>query len=66
MKSQKFKEKIDQLIINSPFEEPKQHWDFDPTRGKHFIKEGRRSAGYVIASQSTKYQEAGEVITLPF
>ena len=61
----KFKEKIDQLIINSPFEEPKKHWDFDKTRGKHFIRQGRRNAGYVIASQSKKYQEAGDFIELP-
>ncbi len=60
-----FKEKIDRLIINSPFEEPEQHWDFDKTKGKHFIKAGRRPAGYVIASQSKKYQEVGDFIELP-
>lgn len=62
-----FKEKIDQLIINSPLEEPKKHWDFERTKGKHFIKEGRRPAGYVIPSQSKKYQqkEAGDFIELP-
>ena len=60
-----FKEKIDRLIINSPFREPDQHWEFDKTEGKHFIKEGRRPAGYVIASQSKKYQEMGDVIELP-
>ena len=61
----KFKEKIDKLIINSPFKEPEQHWEFEKTKGKHFIKEGRRPAGYVIASQSKKYQEAGDFIELP-
>ena len=59
-----FKDKIDKLIINSPFEEPSQHWDFEKTKGKHFIKEGRRPAGYVIAPQSTKHQEMGDFITL--
>ncbi len=61
----KFKEKIDKLIINSPFTEPSQHWDFEKTKGKHFIQEGRRPAGYVIASQSKKYQEVGDFIELP-
>ena len=37
-----FKDKIDKLIINSPFEEPSQHWDFEKTKGKHFIKEGQK------------------------
>ncbi|MDE0518125.1 MAG: DEAD/DEAH box helicase family protein, partial [Bdellovibrionales bacterium] len=60
-----FKEKIDKLIINSPFAEPDQHWEFEKTKGKHFIKEGRRPAGYVIASQSKKYREAGDFIELP-
>ena len=63
--SSQFKDKIDQLIINSPFKEPTQHWEFEKTRKKHFIKEGRRPAGYVIASQSKKYQEAGDFIELP-
>ena len=60
-----FKEKIDQLIINSPLEEPKKYWEFERTKGKHFIKEGRRLAGYVIASQSKKYQEVGDFIEIP-
>ena len=60
-----FKEKIDKLIINSPFKEPGQHWDFEKTKGKHFIKEGRRPAGYVIVSHRKKYKEVGEFIELP-
>ncbi len=60
-----FKDKIDRLIINSPFKEPDQHWDFEKTKGKHFIKEGRRPAGYVVASQSKQYQEMGDFIELP-
>ena len=63
--SSDFKEKIDKLIINSPFKEPLQHWDFEKTRGQFFIKEERRLAGYVIASQSKKYAEAGNFIELP-
>ena len=58
----KFKEKIDRLIINSPFKEPEQHWESEKTKNKFFIKEGRRSAGYMVTS---KYQEAGDFIELP-
>ena len=65
MRKKEFKEKIDQLIINSPFIEPKQHWEFERTKGKHFIQDGRRPAGYVIASKSKKYQSVGEFIELP-
>ena len=60
-----YKDKIDQLIINSPFAEPKQHWEFDKAKGKFFVKDGRRQAGYVIASQSKKYTEQGDFIELP-
>ena len=63
--SSQFKEKIDRLIINTPFEEPKQHWEFEKTKGRVFIKEGRRSAGYVVASQSQSYQEFGDFIEFP-
>ena len=60
-----YKDKIDQLIINSPFEEPKQHWKQDKTKHQFFIKEGRREAGYVIPSQSKKRNEEGSFIELP-
>ena len=63
--SSQFKEKIDRLIISSPFREPNQHWKFDKTKGKFFIKDGRRSAGYVIASQSTDHQESGHFVEFP-
>ena len=61
----KMKDKIDHLIINSPFKEPNQYWERDKTQGKFFIKEGRRKAGYVIPSQNQNYQEAGDFIELP-
>ena len=60
--SSEFKKKIDRLIINSPFEEPNQHWEFEKTKGKFFIKDGRRPAGYVVASKS---QEVGEFYEIP-
>ena len=44
------KEKIDHLIINSAFEEPKYHWEYDPASGLFEMKDGRRRAGYIIAT----------------
>ena len=57
---------IDQLIINSPYEEPKEHWQIDRnTQGFNRVK-GRRSAGYFIAGQGgNQYNDLGEFIQLP-
>jgi len=41
---------IDKLIINSPHQEPQQHWYYDRENRDFSIKEGRRPAGYVIAT----------------
>ena len=45
---------IDQLIINAPYEEPAQHWNYNREKRTFSRKEGRRPAGYVIASESSK------------
>ncbi|MDA8079928.1 MAG: DEAD/DEAH box helicase family protein [Nitrospiraceae bacterium] len=45
---------IDQLIINSPFEEPKHYWSYERESRTFSLLEGRRPAGYVIASESSK------------
>ena len=45
---------IDKLIINSPHQEPQQHWYYDRENRDFFIKEGRRPAGYVIATPNSK------------
>jgi type III restriction enzyme len=41
---------IDQLIINSPFAEPAEYWKYDRTHLLFTRMEGRRPAGYVMAS----------------
>jgi len=46
--------KIDQLIINSPYEEPKQHWQYQRQTRTFHLKEGRRPAGYLVASEDSK------------
>ncbi|MBI4027680.1 MAG: hypothetical protein HY360_22020 [Verrucomicrobia bacterium] len=45
---------ITHLIINSPFAEPKRHWLYERKAQKFSLMEGRRLAGYVIASESSK------------
>ena len=41
---------IDRLIVNSPYEEPTRHWRYDRTTRLFNLDEGRRPAGYVVAS----------------
>lgn len=57
---------IDKLIINSPFEEPKYHWNFDRETRTFSQKEGRRPAGYVVATQAAKaFDDPGLFIEIP-
>jgi type III restriction enzyme len=45
---------IDQLIINSPYEEPREHWKYDRESRSFSRAEGRRPAGYVRATPGSK------------
>lgn len=45
---------IEKLIINSPHEEPNQHWFYERDTRNFYIKEGRRPAGYVMATPNSK------------
>jgi len=57
---------IDQLIINSPYEEPKQYWHYDRTSRLFNLAEGRRPAGYIIASESSKtFDDPGKFVEIP-
>lgn len=57
---------IDKLIINSPYEEPKEHWHYDRDTRLFSRKAGRRQAGYVIASESSKaFDDLGIFIPIP-
>lgn len=52
---------IDRLIINSPYEEPTQYWSYNPETRDFILKDGRRPAGYLIASErSRSYDDPGE------
>ena len=46
--------KIDHLIINSPYEEPKYHWYYEREKRTFDKRQGRRPAGYVIATPDSK------------
>ena len=57
---------IDQLIINSPYKEPEEHWSYNPSTQAFDRLPGRRSAGYFVAGQgSNQYNDLGEFIQLP-
>ena len=57
---------IDQLIVNSPYEEPTEHWQYD--RGTRLFDRaaGRRPAGYVVASPDSKtFDDPGVFVDIP-
>ncbi|MBQ3695292.1 MAG: DEAD/DEAH box helicase family protein [Synergistaceae bacterium] len=57
--------KIDRLIINSPYEEPKSHWVYDHEAQEFQIVEGRRKAGYFVAKPGAKkYDDEGRFIEI--
>lgn len=52
---------IDKLIINSPYEEPKEYWKYNAATRLFNRESGRRPAGYLIASERSKsYDDPGE------
>lgn len=57
---------IDELIINSPYEEPKEFWKYEATTQMFSRVSGRRQAGYIIASQRDRtYNDPGQLIEIP-
>ena len=60
------KSTIDQLIINSPYEEPKHYWSYDRATRLFALKDGRRPAGYVVASEGSKaFDDPGVFVEIP-
>ena len=60
------KGKIDKLIINSPYEEPRQYWEYIRGTREFILQEGRRPAGYVVASESSRaFDDPGIFIPIP-
>jgi type III restriction enzyme len=57
---------IDQLIINSPYEEPKEHWTYNTSTQAFDRISGRRSAGYFVAGQGVnQYNDLGVFKSIP-
>ncbi|MGH7206942.1 MAG: DEAD/DEAH box helicase family protein, partial [Nitrospiraceae bacterium] len=57
---------IDQLIINTPYVEPTRHWSYHRETRTFTLKDGRRPAGYVRASEHSKaFDDPGIFIELP-
>ncbi|MEI7817505.1 MAG: DEAD/DEAH box helicase family protein, partial [Desulfuromonadales bacterium] len=46
--------KIDKLIINSPYQEPERYWEYIRDNREFVLQNGRRPAGYVVASESSR------------
>jgi type III restriction enzyme len=57
--------KIDHLIINSPYEEPKYYWKREEMTGFFKKEDGRRPAGYVVATPgATSFNDPGKFIPI--
>jgi len=58
--------KIDKLIINSPYEEPKEYWSYERTACTFTKTEGRRPAGYVMATPGSQaFDDPGVFVEIP-
>ncbi|MEE8390678.1 MAG: DEAD/DEAH box helicase family protein [Anaerolineae bacterium] len=57
---------IDRLIINSPYTEPSRHWRYERETRTFSLADGRRPAGYVVASESSKaFDDPGIFVEIP-
>ena len=58
--------KIDKLIINSPYEEPKYYWEYRRESRSFIKREGRRPPGYLIATPGSQaFDDPGIFVELP-
>ncbi|MBU1207080.1 MAG: DEAD/DEAH box helicase family protein [Proteobacteria bacterium] len=57
---------IDRLIINTPYAEPERHWRYERETRSFDLVEGRRPAGYVVASGESKaFDDPGIFVEIP-
>jgi type III restriction enzyme len=57
---------IDRLIVNSPYEEPQRYWSYHRERRTFSLQEGRRPAGYVVASEGSRsFDDPGVFVEIP-
>lgn len=59
-------QKIDKLIINTPYEVPSQYWHYEREPSRKFeLLAGRRPAGYVVASEGSKaFDDPGQFVKI--
>ncbi len=55
---------IKQLVINSPYNAPSQHWDYNRETNSFAKEEGRRPAGYLMSDPATKTGGQGKFTAL--
>lgn len=56
---------INKLIINSPYSEPEEYWEYIRDTREFILQKGRRPAGYVVASESSKsFDDPGTFIEI--
>ncbi len=66
MNSQPGTATIGQLIINSPYEEPKEHWKYHRETRLFTLEKQRRPAGYIRASEKSRQtDDPGIFVPLP-
>ena len=54
------------MIVNSPYCEPKQYWSYNRNARRFALKDGRRPAGYIVASQdSQSFDDPGLFVEIP-
>ncbi|MDE2716421.1 MAG: hypothetical protein OXI33_05315, partial [Chloroflexota bacterium] len=57
---------IGPLIVNSPYGEPANHWRYDRRTRLFDLAEGRRPAGYVVASDNSRaFDDPGVFVEIP-
>ena len=57
---------IDRLIVNSPYGEPGQHWQYNRDQRTFSLVEGRRPAGYVVATERAQsFDDPGVFVEIP-
>ena len=57
---------IKHLIINSPYEEPRRHWEYNHGRMAFELAEGRRPSGYTVASTEKRLvNDPGVFVQIP-
>jgi len=57
--------KIDKLIINSPYVEPTEYWEYNRDTREFILKQGTRPAGFIAASEFSKtFDDPGTFIEI--